>query len=207
MTFLLSIVRRTPLAVTLLATFAYSGKAASERSNVAVLNGQVGVTKSSGEVVAPESATVYVFFARAMAGNSFSHALDVDTAGGQFSYHLNNLLAKNKELKSLMKSVRHNPRPEDASQIAAYYLQSIDEALASVGTWLTKHPDRTWQMETILPDEKGLWSAEGLHPGGYEIVVRGEFSGYDADWEATLDLAPGSTISVPLTRPRFFRHK
>ena len=160
----------------------------------------------------PESAAVYILFSSAMERDSlgresFSHANDVDTAGGQFSYQLNNLLEKNKDLKRLEKSVRRNPRPGDASQIAAYYLQSVDEALTRVHSWLTKHPDRSWQMNTIAPDALGFWSAEGLQPGGYEVVVRGTLPGYDADWEGTVDLPPGGTISLPLTRPRFVRPK
>src|SRR5439155_2545819 len=106
-----------------------SGTVAAERSNVGALNGRVGTTKSGGEVVPPESATVSVLYSSAMEGRRFSHANDNDTAGGQFRYHLNNLLEKNKELKSLQKRVHHNPQPGDANQIAAYYLQSVDEAL------------------------------------------------------------------------------
>ena len=179
---------------------------AAQRSNVGGLNGRVGATKS-GEVVPPESATVYVLYSNAMEGRRFSHANDNDTAGGQFHYHLNNLLEKNKELKSLQKRVHHNPQPRDANQMAAYYLQSVDEALTRVRSWLTKHPDRSWQMKTIAPDAQGLWSAEGLQPGGYSVVVRGRLPGYDADWEEEVDLAAGRTISLPLTRPRFFRHE
>jgi hypothetical protein len=183
-----------------------SGNAAAQRLNVGALKGQVGTTKSDGEVAPPESATVYVLFSSAMEAGSFSHVNDVDTAGGQFRYHLNHLLAKNKELKNLQKSARHNPRPEAADQVAAYYLQSVDEALTQVRIWLTKHPDRAWQMKTIAPDGQGFWPVESLQPGGYEVVVRGKlFSGYDADWEGGVDLAPGRTISLPLTRPRFFR--
>jgi hypothetical protein len=184
-----------------------SSKAAAQRSNLGTLKGQVGTTKSNGEVVPPESAVVYVLFSSAMEGGSFSHVNDVDTAGGQFHYHLHNLLAKNKELNSLVKSTRHHPRPEAADQIAAYYLQSEDEALAQVRSWLTKHPDRTWQMTTIAPDAQGFWSVEGLQPGGYKVVVRGKFSGYDANWGGAVDLSPGRTIFLPLTRPAFFRHK
>ena len=59
----------------------------------------------------------------------------------------------------------------------------------------------------IAPDAQGFWSAEGLQPGGYSVVVRGRLPGYDADWEEEVDFAAGRTISLPLTRPRFFRHE
>jgi|GEM_PF-1557622 len=67
-----------------------------------------------------------------------------------------------------------------------------------------RHP-RSWQFRTVTPDSRGFWSAEGLRPGGYEIVVHGKVGGYDADWEYGLDLDAGQTISLPLTSPRFFR--
>jgi hypothetical protein len=189
-----------------------SGAAAKQPSKVGALNGRVGATRSGGEVLPPESAAVYILFSEAMDRDSlgrvpFLHAYDVDTAGGQFLYEINNLLEKDKNLKRVEKSVRHTHSPEDANQIAAYYLQSVDEALTQVRSWLTKHPDRTWQMKTIAPDAQGFWSAEGLQPGGYQVVVRGTIPGYDADWEGTVDLPPGGTISLPLTRPRFFRPK
>lgn len=190
-----------------------SGAAAKQPSKVGALNGRVGATRSGGEVLPPESAAIYILFSSVMVRDSvgrevsFSHANDLDTAGGQYSYQLNNLLEKNKDLKRLEKSARHNPRPEGANQIATYYLQSVDEALTHVRNWLTKHPDRSWQMKTIAPDAQGFWSAEGLPPGGYEVVVRGTLPGYDADWEGSVDLSPGGTISLPLTRPRFFCRK
>jgi hypothetical protein len=177
------------------------------------LNGQVGLSLSNGVVEPPESATVYVFFSRRMENNAdsfegrptFWHGNNLDTAGGQFQNQLNNLLEKNKALKSLIKAARHHPGPDDADQIAAYYLQSVDEALIWVRGWLAKHLDRSWQMKTIVPDGRGFWSAESLQPGGYDVVVRGKLSGHDADWEGTVDLGPGRTISMPITRPRFFR--
>jgi hypothetical protein len=199
------LVALTAIAIALGTVEVCSGQAATQRSDVGTLKGQVGTTKSDGAMVPPESATVYVLFSSAMAAGSFSHVNDVDTAAGQFSLRLNDLLSKNKELKKLEESARRNPRPEAADQIATYYLQTLDEALTQVRSWLTKHPDRSWQMKTVTPDERGFWLIEGLQPGGYEVVARGKCSGYDADWESKADLAPGRTISMPLTRPRFFR--
>jgi hypothetical protein len=218
-------VLRQPNAATLFvmmmavaAAFAKGGRrAVSEESIPGILNGQVGTPNGEGGVVPPESSTVYVFFSSTLErrhslsrpdGLSIAiQQFDSDTAGGQFHLQLNKLLEKNKDLKRLEKTARHNPRPDDANQIAAYFLQSVDEALTWVQGWLTKHPDRAWQMKALTPDRRGLWSAEGLRPGEYEVVVRGKLSGYDADWEATVDLDPGRTVSLPLTRPRFFRHE
>jgi hypothetical protein len=186
--------------------------AAEQSSKLGVMKGQVGAMRSGGDVLPPESAAVYILFSSPMVRESlgrgsFSIANDVDTAGGQYSYQLNNVLENNKDLKRVEKNVRRNHRPEDANQIAIYYLQSVDEALTRVRSWLAKHPNRSWQMRTITPDAQGFWLAEGLPPGEYEIVVRGTLPGYDADWEGTVDLPPGGTISLPLTRPRFFCRK
>jgi len=204
-----------PIALVALAVIAGTAgasprAAATQPSKMGTLNGRVGATRSGGEVLPAESAVVYILFSsgrvRSSFGNevSFSHATDLSTAGGQYSNQLNNLLQKNKDLKRLEMSAHHNPRPEDANQIAIYYLENVDEALTRVRDWLAKHPDRVWQMKTIAPDAQGFFSAGGLLPGGYEVVVRGRFLGYDADWEGSVDLSPGGTISLPLTRPRFF---
>ncbi len=185
-----------------------SGAAAKQPSKVGTLNGQVVATGSGANVLPPESANVYILFASPMEQRgTFSHGNDVGTAGGQFRFKLNNLIEKNEDLKRLQKKAHHNPQPEDANQIADYCLQSVDEALTWVRSWLTNHPDLSWQMKTIASDAQGFWSAEGLQPGEYVVVVRGTFPGYDADWEGTVDLAPGKTISLPLTRPRFIRRK
>lgn len=193
------------LLAALLAIPTTGASSAAQELRSAILNGQIVATKRNGEFVPAELATVYILFSSGMERGSFSHVTDTDTAGGQYTHELNDILAKSKDLKDLEKNARKNPRPEAADQIASYYLQSVDEALSRLGSWLAKHPDRAWQMKTTTPNADGLWSVTGLNPGGYEIVVRGKFSGYDADWEAAVDLAPGRTISLPLTQPRFFR--
>jgi len=186
---------------------ASSGALAQQRSTTGTLRGQIGAAKNDGTVVPPESANVYILFSSPREAGSFSHENNADTAGGQFREKFNNMLSKNKDLKNLQKSARQNPQADAPDQIAAVYLQSVDESLTQVRNWLTKHPDRTWQMKAVGTDEKGLWSVEDLSAGGYEVVVRGKVTGYDADWEGNVDLAPGRTVSLPLTRPRFLRMK
>ena len=149
--------------------------AAAQQPQSGILKGQVGVKQVDGLVVVPDSATVYILFSNLMEGRSFSHGMNVDTAGGQFTFRLNSLIAKNEDLKNVEKTARRNPAPEAADQIGTYYLNSVDEALADVRVWLTKHPDRTWQFHKVAPDGHGLFSAEDLPPGGYVIVVRGKF--------------------------------
>ncbi|MGH9405053.1 MAG: hypothetical protein ACRD3D_04350 [Terriglobia bacterium] len=170
------------------------------------LNGEVGVENRHGELVPPTSAGIHLLFASPTPGDAFLliHP-DLSTAGGQYSNELDDLLAKNKDLKKLEESARRHPQPHEADQIAAYYLATVDEALAKAQSWLEKHPNRAWEVRTLAPDERGRWSFASLPAGEYEIVGRGEISGHDADWEATVYLPQGRSISVPLTRPRFFR--
>lgn len=199
--------------MTILAGLSCSARAASRRSKVGTLKGRISVTPPGRETLPPSSATVFVMFSSGMHWDSlqrgtFSNERDLGTAGGQFAYHMHRLLSRNKDLKRLMKYARKESDPrqrmEDALQIGRSYLQTTDEALALVRAWLAKHPGRSWQMETVMPNGQGLWSAAGLQPGSYEIVVRGRVLGYDADWEASVDLEPGKTLSIPLTQARFF---
>lgn len=195
------------LAVAFASLWALSTKPPQERSSGGYLRGQVGATKNGGSVEPAESATVYILFSSPMETGSFSHTSNLDTAGGRFREQLNSLFAKNKELKNLQKSSRQSTQPDVADQIATIYMQTVDESLAQVRSWLDKHADRAWQMKSVTPDERGVWAIDGLSAGTYELVVRGKISGYDADWEGSVDLAPGRTVSLPLTRPRFFRNK
>lgn len=164
-----------------------------------MVKGQVGAEQKAGVVLPAQSATVCVMFASGMASGSFTHRYDTDTAGGQYKYKLEKLDASaNKQVKTLAKSGQ-------SDQIAKIYLGSVDAALAAVSAWASKHPDRAWQVRTVTPDAEGFWSTDDLPPGSYEIVARGAVRGHDADWEASVDLDSGKTISLPLTRPRFFR--
>jgi len=198
---------RSALLVTeivLVATCATSAQQAGRGA----LKGQVGTTGINGEAVPPTSATVYVLFSSPFGKIRFSsEPRPLDTAGRQFSYHLNNLLAKNKELKRLQKSVRRNPQPGDADAIAGEYLWSVDEAFNRTREWLAKHPDRSWQMHAVALDPRGSWLIEDLRPGSYRVVVRGRSAGYDADWEASVDVVAGNIASVTWTHPRFLRHE
>jgi hypothetical protein len=184
---------------TLLLTLSFS----PQSSKVGALKGQTGATGNDGRVLSPQSATIYVMYQSGLRAGSFTHAYDTDTAGGQFHDRKNKSLSSDKELKTLMKSTRHAPLPEAADEIAAHYLQSLDQALAATSEWVAKHPKNAWQLRVITPDAQGSWSVGGLEPGSYEIVIRGRIAGYDADWEAGVDLAPGETVSLPLVRPRF----
>jgi len=129
----------------------------------------------------------------------FTHRFDTDTAGGQYTYRLQKLLAPaTKQVKALAKNGQRD-------EIARLYLGSVDGSLAAVTGWVSKHPDRSSQLRTVRPDAQGLWSLDGLNAGSYEIVVRGTVAEKDADWEASVDLHPSQTMSLSLTTPRFFR--
>lgn len=179
---------------------AEQGKRASRlASDVGMLRGQIGAIQKNGAVVPATSATVYVMYASGINGRSFTHHAATDTAGGTFTYKLHELLGPvNKQVKKLANAGQ-------TDEIARLYLAALDEAIAATTDWVTNHPDKAWQVRTIAPDADGFWSAEGLNPGSYAIVARGVIAGHDADWEGTVDLAPGRTISMPLTSPRFSR--
>jgi hypothetical protein len=171
----------------------------SRPSSLAALKGQVGAAQRDGTVVPPKSATIYVMYASGMVGGLFSHGHDTDSAGGQYGDRLNKHLASiNKQVKSLGKNGQKD-------EIARLYLQSVDESLSGVADWVAKHPNKGSQVKTVKPDAQGLWLVDGLTAGSYEIVVRGTIAEHDADWEGSVDLNPGETLSLPLTTPRFFR--
>ncbi len=89
--------------------------------------------------------------------------------------------------------------------LAEHMLNATDEALASVVDWASKHPKDAWQVVIVEPDQEGYWSVSGLKPGSYNVVVRGTVSRLDANWGYSFDASPGSTYSVPMTHPQFYR--
>ena len=123
----------------------------------------------------------------------------MDTAGGQYSYRLNKLL------EPVAKQVKQLEKSGQTDEIAKLYLATVDKALAETMDWVTQHPDKRWQVAKIDAYTQGHWSAEGLTPGTYAVVARGVIAGREADWEGMVDFSESQTISVPLTRPRFFR--
>jgi len=170
----------------------------SPAAEFGTFRGQVGAAQKSGTVVPATSATVYVMYASGTYGRR-TYDTDTDTAGRHFTEELHKLLGPlNKQMKELTKDRR-------ADVIARLYLAATDQALAATTEFVTRHPQKAWQVRTIEPDAEGFWSAEGLKPGGYAILVRGAIAGHDADWEGSVDVDRGQTISVPLTTPRFFR--
>jgi hypothetical protein len=138
---------------------------------------------------------------------SFQHGVyDAFTAGGKFKWKLNRLLSSDKELKRRVKTARDAPGPGTPGDIAAGYLRCMDDALESATHWVAEHPKNAWQLRVIKPDANGLWLARDLAPGSYEIVIRGKASGFDASWEATIDLSEGRTYTLPAFKPRFVNY-
>jgi hypothetical protein len=172
---------------------------------VATIRGQVGIGRTDGTLVPAESAKVYVLLDQEIQANgSFAHASFTsfpDSAGTEF--HTGQERALGSVKKNVKEIEKTNSQGEWAGKIAEYYLKSRDAGLAAANEWVGKHPDKSWQIRTATPDERGLWSAQDLKPGTYDIVVRGHVGGRDGCWEATVDLRPGETKSLPLDRPRF----
>jgi hypothetical protein len=170
------------------------------------LLGRVGIKFPDGQFVPARTAKVYILFAseyvdRGPRDKFFTHRRTVDTAGGLFNYRYNVLLDHDEELKAEKKAP---PSDERAIKIAEHALKDEDEAVTQAQDWIAKHPSEAWQLSIITPDEQGLWTADGLRPGSYEIIVRGVVSRMDADWNFSYDLEPGKVYSLE-SPPRFFR--
>ena len=171
-------------------------------AKVGTIRGQVGVGGADGTLVPARSAQVYVLFSQAMQENgSFPHSNSGDSAAARFH------AAHEKALGSVKKNTqeidKNYPPEQRAGKIGEYYLKGMDESLATAKAWTAQHPDKAWQIRTATPDERGLWNVEDLKPGTYDVVVRGQVAGREACWEASVDLRPDRTISLPLDRPRF----
>jgi hypothetical protein len=200
---------------------------------VGTIKGQVGVAKQDGPLVVPRLATVYILFSGEVGDDLYSHNKNFDavgrddmnpsgrmlagdvhninppggdsnTAGSQYWAGWSKNLKRDKELKRVEKDGKKNPSQENAYQIAKHMHQLTDQALQDVRDWIEKHSDRSWEMRTIATDEHGNFSVEGLPAGRYLVVVRGVIAGYDADWwEASVNLAPGKTLTLRFTGLRF----
>lgn len=178
-------------------------------SKLGTMRSQVGLPISPQQLIPVRQAPVVVLYESGMVGGSFTHGhdphgfIDLDTAGGQYNFGLGELRRKNKELKDLSKIKR--PNKEQADRFAMLVLELTDEALSRVSDWVRKHSDRGWQMLRTTTDTEGCWSLEGLRPGSYAIVVRGNLAARDSAWEDEADVSPGRTILLPLTLPRYVR--
>lgn len=173
-----------------------------------VLRGRVGTARKDGSFVPAESATVYVLYAQPLTkgGTNDVYGPREDTAGNYYQDQNNKVMGPvSKEIKALTKNKDPQAAAANADKIAELVLRGIDQALAATRDWAEKHPKKAWQIRSLAPDAQGVWAADNLQPGSYEIVIRGTVAGRDLDWEASVDLHSGKTISLPLDRPRFFR--
>jgi hypothetical protein len=179
--------------------------AAQGKNQSATLKAQVGVALNAQQLVPPTSATVFVMYASGVVNGSFTHDADGETtAGKQYSLEREKLFGSNNELKAL--SNKKPPLSEqDYEQMSKLSLAIVDDSLQTASSWVSKKPDRKWQIVKTVADDQGFWTVDGLKPGSYEIVVRGRVKGLDADWEAAVAVAPGQTLTLPLTRPRYLR--
>ena len=177
--------------------------AAQGKNQSATLKAQVGVALNAQQLVPPTSATVFVMYASGVVNGSFTHDADGETtAGKQYNLEREKLFGSNNELKAL--SRKKPPLSEqEYEQMSKLSLAIVDDSLRGASDWVSKKPDREWQIVKTVADDQGFWTVDGLKPGSYEIVVRGRMKGRDTDWEAEVDVAPGQTLTVPLTRPRY----
>jgi hypothetical protein len=179
------------------------GQSSSPRGmGSAALSVQVGLLEANGNVAPPQDATVYILYG-SLKPDPNAREESGETAGGQFRLKLNQLLSGDRELKNLQKHTRKGHEGETADEMAALEMRDLDAALQATRDWLARHPDLAWQLRTVSPDQRGERTALELDPGPYEIVARGRIAQYDADWEASVNLRPEMTLTLPMTSPRF----
>ncbi|MGC2107882.1 MAG: carboxypeptidase-like regulatory domain-containing protein [Candidatus Korobacteraceae bacterium] len=190
-------------AICLLVCVMYS--VAQDKNQSAALKAQVGLALNAQQLVPPTSATVFVMYASGLVNGSFTHGADGETtAGRQYDIEREKLFGSNKELKAL--SRKKPPFTEqEHEQLSTLSLAIVDESLQAASDWVSKKPDREWQIAKTTADAQGFWTLDGMKPGSYEIVVRGRIQGHEADWEAAVDIHPGQTLTLPLTKPRYVR--
>ncbi len=200
---------RVPVAcfAALAASLATSGLARAQSSTPrgvgsAALTVQVGLLEANGNVAPPQDATVYILYGSLKPDASGKEG-DDQTAGGQFRLKYKQLLTGDRELKNLQKHTRKGHEGETADAEAALAMRDLDAALQATRDWLAQHPDLAWQLRTVSPDRRGERTALELDPGPYEVVARGKIAQYDADWEASVNLRPEMTLTLPMTSPRY----
>jgi hypothetical protein len=96
------------------------------------------------------------------------------------------------------------PKEQRVDEFEKYKLRTVDEGLRAAAAWSIKHKN-TWQLTTVNVSPSGSWSQENVRPGHYKIIARGKVGTLDAEWETEVDVKPGETVSVPLTRVKMGR--
>jgi hypothetical protein len=166
------------------------------------LRGRAGA-KFQNQFVAARDAKVYIFYSseyvdQGMRDRFFTHQQTVDNAGGYFNYRYTQLIDHDPEFKQKSKTP-----PLSVFQAEAHLLELEDDAIAATMDWVRQHHKEAWQVLVVTPDEQGLWTADGLLPGSYEIIIRGRLSRQDALWVFSVDLEPKQTRTLE-DQPRFF---
>jgi hypothetical protein len=183
------------------------GAQTSAPSHTSALKGLIGSLQTNGSFVVPDKVLIYVMYAGPVNHDPSRRDNWSEFAGNQYTKAMNsNPLISPDQTKKIMKD-KNLTDAEKADSITTQYLQSVDDALAVSLNRIKNHPQESWQIKTLAPEEHGLWSLGNLLPGSYMIVCRGTVAQQDADWEAEVDLAPDKTISLPLAKPRFIRIK
>ena len=179
---------------------------AQKRALAANCNLQGRAVAHFGSRVAPATnAKVYILYSSEYVDNgfrdkSFTHHPTLYTAGGVFSHRYIELTEHDKILKVKDKTP---PTDEQALEMAERSIKYVDQALAETVDWASKHPKDAWTLLVITPDEQGAWTAHGLKPGSYDVIVRGMVSQLDAAWFFDYDVEPEKTYSLE-NQPRFF---
>jgi len=178
-----------------------------------ILQGQVGAQLPGRGFVPATNSKVYIlyqseFVNHGMRDRHFTHEYSFYSAGGQFHGHYVEGVSEDQELKPLVQKLKKKPplSDDEAIRFSDRSIQHVDQAIASVMDWKSKHAKEAWQVKEVTPDEKGNWITDPLPPGTYQVVARGTVSQLDCDWIFEIDLEPDIKQRSPLRSvPEFYR--
>jgi hypothetical protein len=160
------------------------------------LTGRVHVLYTDGVSGTPNSALIYVIYAAGPA-NDYSEK----TAGSVYESEQVKI-AKTFVKETAKDGLEAGTEPEHQRQqlLEMYMLETVDGALKATEQWARKHKAE-WQFMSIKVLLDGTWSAHDLRPGHYKVIARGHLDNIDAEWEASIQIKPGETVSVDLAKP------
>jgi hypothetical protein len=181
------------------------------------LEGKIELQKRDGEPILPQGAKVWIFYgpSTGCAGQVRSpiecptelpadRFLDAEFAcEGKFAKPIEQVRDGLSRLKSPQDDSEQQRREKLSAQLNGYYTRCGDVAVAKTMAWAQKHPRENWQIRLVASDSDGRWSATGLHPGHYILVMRATFGDIDA-YSLDTDpprVAPGQTQTAPQLNP------
>jgi hypothetical protein len=187
------------LGTFLCTAFRASPLAPSQDAVPGTVKGRIEAVTGNETKLIPDSATVtLIYWGR-------SHDLERSTAGEAYIAEATKVATSiAKQTSRDKEKIAEEPKEQRVDEFEKYKLQTVDAGLKAAAAWSVQHKN-TWQLITVSVSPSGLWSQENVTPGHYRIIARGKVGTLDAEWETEVDVEPGETISVPLTRVKMGR--